>query len=128
MVTRFPSSPISTLQASRLRPLIRIASEPQMPCAHDRRYVNEPSWLHLILFNASSTRSFGSTSTVYSLNDGLTSVSGLYRLMRSVASTWRSSPVPCSAVARDAVPLVLTFFRFERRDRHRLLAQLHAAG
>ena len=36
-------SRISTLQASRLTPLIRIASEPHTPCAHDRRNVSVPS-------------------------------------------------------------------------------------
>ncbi len=50
---------ISVLQASRLRPLIRIASEPQTPCAQDRRNVSVPSCSHLILCSASSTRSPG---------------------------------------------------------------------
>jgi hypothetical protein len=45
-VTVVPRSFISTLQASRLTPLIRIASEPQMPCAQDRRKVSEPSTFH----------------------------------------------------------------------------------
>ena len=45
------------LQARRLRPLMRIASEPQMPCAQERRKETEPSTSHLILCRASSTRS-----------------------------------------------------------------------
>ncbi|SKW73454.1 Uncharacterised protein [Mycobacteroides abscessus subsp. abscessus] len=36
-------SRISTLQASRFTPLIRMASEPHTPCAHDRRKVRVPS-------------------------------------------------------------------------------------
>ena len=34
---------ISTLQARRLTPLIRMASEPQTPCAQERRKVSVPS-------------------------------------------------------------------------------------
>ena len=51
------------LHASRLRPLMRIASEPQMPWAHERRKLSEPSTSHLILCSASSTRSVGYSST-----------------------------------------------------------------
>ena len=40
---------ISVLQASRFLPLIRIASEPQMPCAQERRKVSVPSMLPLDL-------------------------------------------------------------------------------
>ena len=40
---------IRVLQASRFLPLIRIASEPQTPCAQERRKVSEPSCSHLIL-------------------------------------------------------------------------------
>lgn len=40
---------ISVLQASLFLPLIRIASEPQMPCAQERRNVSVPSCSHLIL-------------------------------------------------------------------------------
>src|SRR5690606_40369505 len=47
----------SVLQARRLRPLMRIASEPQTPWAQDRRKDSEPSISHLILWRASSTRS-----------------------------------------------------------------------
>ena len=36
-------SRISTLQASRLTPLIRIASEPHTPWAQERRKVSVPS-------------------------------------------------------------------------------------
>ncbi len=58
------------LQASRLRPLIRIASEPQTPCAHERRKVREPSSSHLTLCIASSTRSVPWTETVNSSQSG----------------------------------------------------------
>src|SRR5207237_4539922 len=37
----------SSLHASRLRPLMRIASDPHTPCAQLRRYVSVPSWRHL---------------------------------------------------------------------------------
>ncbi len=53
----------SVLQASRLRPLIRMASEPQTPCAQERRKVSVPSISHLILCRASRTRSLGSISS-----------------------------------------------------------------
>ena len=36
-VTFGATSVTSTLHASALRPLISMASEPQMPCAHERR-------------------------------------------------------------------------------------------
>ena len=39
-------SRISTLHASRLTPLMRIASEPHTPCAQDRRNVSVPSRYH----------------------------------------------------------------------------------
>ena len=38
-----PTSCTSVLQARRLRPLMTMASEPQMPCAQDRRSVSVPS-------------------------------------------------------------------------------------
>ena len=38
----------NTLQPRRFRPLIRIASEPQMPCAQERRKVRLPSMYHLM--------------------------------------------------------------------------------
>jgi hypothetical protein len=34
----------STLQASRLTPLMRIASDPHTPWAQERRKVSVPSW------------------------------------------------------------------------------------
>ena len=49
----------SVLQASRLRPLIRTASEPQMPCPQERRNVSVPSSSHLILCSTSRIRSVG---------------------------------------------------------------------
>ena len=52
MVTSFFLSPIrsltNTLQHNRFRPLIRMASEPQTPCAQDRRKVSVPSMYHLM--------------------------------------------------------------------------------
>ncbi|CPU65385.1 Uncharacterised protein [Mycobacteroides abscessus] len=56
----------SVLHASRLRPLMRIASEPHTPCAHERRNVREPSCSHLILCRASRTRSVPCAWTVNS--------------------------------------------------------------
>ncbi len=56
----------SALQASRLRPLIRIASEPHTPWAQDRRKVTEPSSSHLIVCSASSSRSVPCAVTVKS--------------------------------------------------------------
>ena len=45
---------------------MRMASEPQTPWAQERRKVRVPSWYHLMVLSASSTRSVGSTSTAYS--------------------------------------------------------------
>ncbi len=59
-----PSWSTRILHASRLRPLIIIASEPHTPCAHERRNVSGPSCSHLTLWSRSSTRSIGSDSTV----------------------------------------------------------------
>src|SRR5919199_5135849 len=84
----FATSRIRILHASRLRPLIIIASLPQMPCAHERRSVNVPSTYHLILCSPSSSRSFGSASTLYSSQCGRLSVSGLNRLILKRYSTF----------------------------------------
>ena len=54
----------SVLHASRLRPLMRIASEPQIPCAHERRNVRDPSSSHFTLCSASRSRSVGWHATV----------------------------------------------------------------
>jgi hypothetical protein len=75
---------ISVLQASRLRPLIRMASDPQMPCAQERRKVSEPSCSHLILCRPSRTRSFGSISTGKSCQVAPAETSGLNRRIRKV--------------------------------------------
>ncbi len=40
----------STLQASTFTPLIIIASDPQMPCAHERRRASELSSYHFTLW------------------------------------------------------------------------------
>ena len=42
-VTFGATSVTSTLHARALRPLISMASEPQMPCAQERRNVSVPS-------------------------------------------------------------------------------------
>ena len=76
---------ISVLHASRLRPLMRIASEPQMPCAQERRKVSVPSSSHLILWSASRTRSLGSISKVKSSHTASADTSGLKRRIRKVA-------------------------------------------
>src|SRR5699024_6601733 len=44
----------SVLHARRLRPLMRMASEPHTPWAHERRKLSEPSMSHLILWRASN--------------------------------------------------------------------------
>ncbi len=75
---------ISVLQASLFLPLIRIASEPQMPCAHERRKVSVPSRSHLILWRPSSTRSFGSISIWKSCHSDWSETSGLKRRIRKV--------------------------------------------
>jgi hypothetical protein len=41
-----PSSRTSTLQARRLAPLMSMASDPQIPCAQERRKVSDPSMFH----------------------------------------------------------------------------------
>ena len=46
MVTFGAMSATSTLHASALRLSITMASEPQTPCAQDRRKLRVPSWCH----------------------------------------------------------------------------------
>ena len=46
MVTFGATSFTRTLQARALTPLMSMASEPQMPWAHDRRRASVPSWYH----------------------------------------------------------------------------------
>ncbi|CAM5589879.1 hypothetical protein SVIOM74S_00236 [Streptomyces violarus] len=75
---------ISVLQARRFLPLMRIASEPQMPWAQERRNVRVPSSSHLILWRASRTRSFGSISSWKSSQLASAATSGLNRRMRKV--------------------------------------------
>ena len=71
-----PSWSTRILHASRLRPLISIASEPHTPCAHERRNVSVPSCSYLTLCSRSRTRSIGPASTVYRSSCGLVSRSG----------------------------------------------------
>src|SRR5438093_1995604 len=81
-----PASLTRYSQASRLRPLMSIASEPQTPWAHERRKVSVPSWYHFTWWSRSSTRSLGSACTVYSSQWGSGSRSGSKRLRRSRTS------------------------------------------
>ena len=53
----------SVLHASRLRPLMRMASEPQMPWAHERRKVSVPSISSLIFCMTVRIRSVGRHAT-----------------------------------------------------------------
>ena len=65
VIRRLPSCSTRSLQASRLRPLMSIASEPHTPWAHERRNVSVPSCSYLTRWSRSRTRSsFGSASTV----------------------------------------------------------------
>ena len=59
-----PSWSTRILQASRLRPLMSSASEPQTPWAQLRRKVSVPSCSHLTVCSRSRTRSIGCDSTV----------------------------------------------------------------
>ncbi len=99
---------IRVLHARRLRPLIRIASEPQMPCAHERRNVSEPSCSHLILWSASRIRSVEYTSTSKSCQCGSASTSGSKRRMLSVTWYVWTTPIEeadteCPASVRSGV-------------------------
>src|SRR5688572_23940824 len=69
--------------------------------------------------SASRTRSVDSTSTSYSLKVGLTSCSGLYRLILSVTCTDFSSPSRF---------LVLAFLGLEAGDADRLLRHRQPTG
>ena len=79
MVISSGMSRTSTLQARRLTPLMRMASEPHTPCAHERRNDSEPSAYHLIWCNRLSTRSVGRASTSNVCQCGSVSTSGLNR-------------------------------------------------
>ena len=54
-----PSWSTRILQASRLRPLMSIASEPHTPWAQERRKVSVPSCSYLTVWSRSRTRSIG---------------------------------------------------------------------
>ncbi len=79
IVTFGPTSSTSTLHARALRPLISIASEPQMPWAHDRRKLSVPSWYHFTWCSTSTRRSSGSACTVNSSHQESCETSGLNR-------------------------------------------------
>src|SRR5690554_1885224 len=107
-----PRSLTRTLHASRLRPFISIASDPQMPWAHERLYARLPVRSHLMSLRTSSTRSLGSTSSWCSSQRGRLSTSGSKRLIRTVI---------CMSLLVDAgLGLVLA-------QRHGLVADAQAA-
>src|SRR5687768_10272168 len=121
---------ISVLHARRLRPLMRMASDPQMPCAHDRRKVSEPSCSHLILWSASSTRSVGYISTSKSCHRGSASTSGSYRRISSVTvNDCAAASVPVDVVSSVAVVTsVLPLHGLVSGDRHRLPVEPDVVG
>ena len=87
IVTFVPTSSTSTLHASALRPLIIIASLPQMPWAHERRKLSVPSWYHFTWCSTSTRRSSGSACTVNSSHQESWETSGLNRLIFRVSET-----------------------------------------
>ncbi len=92
IVTLGATSWTSTLHASAFVPSISIASEPQIPCAHERRSARVPSWCHLISCSASRSRSVGSISTSNSSHQDSSETSGLNRRIRTVRAVRRASP------------------------------------
>ena len=58
-LTSSPRSLSNTLQANRLTPLTRMASDPQTACAQERRNDSEPSTYHFRWCKASRSRSPG---------------------------------------------------------------------
>src|SRR5215207_8076462 len=122
---------IRVLHASRLRPLMRIASDPQMPCAQERRKVRDPSCSHLILWSASSTRSVAYISTSKSCQRGSVSTSGSKRRIRNVTV---KDCVAASVVAVDAfssvavVTSVLPLHGLVSGDRHRFPVEPDVVG
>src|SRR5205807_291717 len=97
---------------------------------------------HLTWFKASSSRSVGSASTVYSPHQGCSSFSGLKRLILRLTFTYGPPPAvrvrsPLSVV-RCYLPMdqgprttdinsILALFRLELRNRHRLVSELDPA-
>src|SRR6266550_1217769 len=103
-VTRGTTSPTRTLHASLFRPSIIIASDPQMPWAHERRSASVPSWCHLTACRASSSRSSGSIRTVNSSHQLSCDTSGLNRRifrvrgrLSELSARRRSEPSSASA-------------------------------
>src|SRR5450759_752908 len=111
IVIFFPSWSTRILQASRLRPLMSMASEPQMPWAHERRKVSVPSCSALTVVRRLRTRSIGSASTRYDSQCGAASRSGSKRRMRRSTCITR---LPGSIDARLGL---------EPGDRHRLVSE-----
>src|SRR5690606_29875282 len=66
--------------------LCHLASEPQMPWAHERRNARLPVRSHLMSLRTSRTLSFGSTSSLCSSQRGFLSTSGSKRLILTVIS------------------------------------------
>src|ERR687892_72984 len=93
-VTLGATSLTSTLHARSFLPLITMASEPQIPCAQDRRSASVPSCRHFTSCSASSTWSHGSMSTVNSSHHGSSRTSGLNRRIRSVSSIYSPARSP----------------------------------
>src|SRR5919197_3014380 len=100
-VTLGATSRTRTLHARALRPLISMASEPQIPCAQDRRRARVPSWYHFTWWRASSRRSMPLVWMVNSSHQGSARTSGLNRLIRSVSSIGPSD----ASDTRSVLPL-----------------------
>src|SRR5919205_2658821 len=119
----------SVLQARRLRPLMRMASEPQTPWAQERRNDRLPSTSHLTLCSASSTRSVPYMVSLKSSQRASSVTSGSYRRTRRVMSNVGISPPPPTPAgssileagsASSADILVLPHHRLVARKDNRL--------
>src|SRR6478735_524824 len=82
------------LQARRLRPLMRMASEPHTPWAQERRKERVPSVSHFTLCKASRTRSVPYMVRWKSSQVASSETSGLYRRTRRWTSNVGISPPP----------------------------------
>lgn len=77
---------MSVLHARRFRPLIRMASDPHIPCAQLRLNARDESCDHLIWWRASKTLLVGYIWTVKSCQYAFGPTSGLYLRMRTRTS------------------------------------------
>src|SRR5690625_5016069 len=121
-----PRSLTSSLQASRLTPLIIIASDPQMPWAHERLNARVPSCSHLISCSTSSTRSVGLASSLYSSQCGRLSTSGLNRLILTVTCICTPTPSPFRLWTWLVARSVDARFRFVLAEGHGLVVDADA--